>query len=166
MRFATAAFALSLVLSPLGATARAETMPPVWVVGEEDDAQLTRCGLSYASTIASVEAALRYNRVTLASKDDWMAERALRAYVNLNAFEIESVSGRSTGLCAVSIAFFVGTATHITNPVSQKRQWARVEFCTDGVLATWNLNNAQTTTNARLRDYVDACVSKYEKGEG
>lgn len=62
-----------------------QSAPPIYVLGQEDDQEMRACGLSYLASLAAVQAALRYNRVSQATKEDWFADKALRMYANVGA---------------------------------------------------------------------------------
>jgi opacity protein-like surface antigen len=148
--------AVAALLAASSSAALAAPVPPVWVTGEEETPDFARCGLSYASALAAAAAAFRYNRVALASKDDWTDDRALRLYVNLNALQ-------TGGSCAVAIHVQLDTATATTNPVTHRGQFATVVYAWEGSLLTGPASTLQNRVNADIRDAVEKCVATYER---
>ena len=103
-RLAVTTFALAAATQAVTAPALAQGLSPVWVQGEDETPSLRQCSLTYSSAVAAIESALRYNRVTVGTKDDWLADKALRFYVNLSALRSEYTSGRLADSCAIHVS--------------------------------------------------------------
>lgn len=157
-----------LVLATLAATlcstaAAAQTMPPVYVLGEDDSPESLRCGVSNSSAVSAVESALRYNRVSIESKEAWYEDRALRMYVSVNALRDEYTDGSFGRSCAIDLDLQLNTYTNVFDPVSKKIFYSTIEFCKKGSLLKWDLSESQQKVNFVLKSYVDECISAYLK---
>jgi hypothetical protein len=135
-------------------------MPPIYVFGEQDNDKTAACMLSYAEVVEAAKSAFRYNRIQIAAKEDYLEDRALQAYVNINAIDVRR-GGQSTGSCAVNVGFSVGSYTTILNPVTKSKHFGEVIFCSPGTLFVWRKEDVAQQVKETIRDYVNECVSRY-----
>lgn len=149
-----------ILLSPASAAAQSP-FPPVYVGGETDNPDMQACSTTYASAISAVEAAFRYNHVTIGTRSDYINSRAIKAYVNVNVMPLRYTSGEYSGVCAASVELSLEGSTTVTNPVTGTRHFAPVIYCTRGVLLTNSTLATQRRINENLSDYVNQCVAEY-----
>jgi hypothetical protein len=144
-------------LEPARAMQVQQDLPPIYVSGEAEAPGLQACQVSYLSARAAVEAALRYSRVPVATRDDYVRSRAIRAYVNINA--IRHSATHQTCSADVSLQFHAGG--RIVDPTTGRTHDATIEFCELGSLLIWEISGLQARINSQLRDYVDQCIVEY-----
>lgn len=146
--------AVTLAASP----ASSQEFPPIYVYGEDDDAELEACTVAHARVIAAVEAALRYNRVSVASREAAISSEALQAYVNVNAVELDR-------LCAVSLSLSLEDWESVRSDVTGRVHRTRVIFCNKATLMTGVKADLQSRANAWVRDSTDACLSEFSAAD-
>lgn len=129
-------------------------VPPVYVLGEEETAALRSCNLSHASATATAEATLRHSQIQVASRDDYLADRAVQLYVNLNALDLGST-------CAVNISVSLNLYAVVDNPMTEKSETATIQFCDEGGLISWNKYEANRKVREIITDSVNKCISQY-----
>ena len=134
-------------------------MPPIYVMGENDDADMQACNVRYASAIATVEAALRFNRISIGSEQDYFAGKAIKAYTNIN------IMHQAQG-CIINVEVTFKTHALIDNPVVHTKQWADIVFCSRAQLRTAAASLAQAGINGWLTGAVNECISEYAKAAG
>jgi hypothetical protein len=136
----------------------AQDFPPIYVGGEDETAELQACQISYASAIAAVESALRYSRVTVGSREDYVSVRAIEAYVN-----IKSISMASRGSCAADVNLSLRSAGRVVDPTGGRTHYTIIEFCNRSTLFVWPTAELQTKVNEALRDHMAECLSQYTR---
>lgn len=149
-----------LILSALvsGASqAQERSLPPVFVYAEADDAANIKCAVLKASYISAAEAALRYNRVSVASREDAMSKRALLLYLNANVISMTS------NMCVVSFGIVLKSRAFVTNPVTSDIQFADIVYCDRGSMLTGGPIGLTTRVNDLVKRLVDTCLSTYAK---
>ena len=154
-KVAAAAVALALFVAP----SHAQGPSAVYVMGEDDYGDMKACNLTFASAISAVEAALRYNGVSVASREDAMSQRALRAYVNLIALN------DPTG-CAAYVKIEFSTSQFVNLPSSLglgPGRYGLVKLCDNGSLFIGPAYDLQSRVNSVLRDFTDQCISTISK---
>lgn len=157
--FASIASMLLFLTQP----ACADPVPPVFVTGETDDAGMNRCNLTYSSATAAVEATLRYNRIPIATQEDFLADRAIEFYVNINAFEITRADGVGTGSCAIGLYGSLETAGQTYDPIHKNMKLAEIHYCNKLGLLVLHPIDAQQKINDTLMQYANQCISEYAK---
>jgi hypothetical protein len=138
-----------------------ESPPPIYVFGEEGTAANASCNADYASAIAAVSAALRYNRVPLATEQEFTQNRALGFYVNMNAQEDVMESGRRLESCGVALNLSLESIDAVLNPIDGRRYVVVIKYCERRSLLAWHRATMQSEINNKLRDYVDQCLAQY-----
>jgi hypothetical protein len=161
LRAKPSAASVGLIAVLMTTPAHARTMPAMYVAGEKDTPQMIACMVSYSEAMDTVRAALRFNRVEIATRQDWLADKALRAYVNISALSQQYVSGQSIGSCSVRVDLEIGTATTIINPVTGESQFSQVLFCNRGGILQWERSTLAVKIKNSLETYVNACVTEY-----
>jgi hypothetical protein len=139
-----------------GSAAQAQEFPPVHVLSEQDDDDARTCQVSNSSSKAAVESELRYNRVPIATREQYVQLEALRVYVEFNALEIP-------GGCVVSHRISLGNYQPVLLLVTGKAMNATVEICNKGGIMSGPSHNLQSRLNAAFRDYTSQCLSEYQK---
>jgi hypothetical protein len=146
-----------------GQPAFADTVPAVYVTAvDADDAGMAACGLTYSAATATAQAALRYNRVVLASREQYFADKAINLAIGINAFEIRR-GGEGTGTCAVNLDVTLGTFTRTIDPVYKNIKWATVQYCNKSSLFTVSRFGAQGNIDQSITQFTNECISKYEQ---
>lgn len=137
--------------------AAAQTLPAIGILTEEDDDDLRLCQVSHESAAVAARAALRYNRISVASlnESDW------HLYINLTALPIER-GGQGAGRCAVSAGISLRGYQSIDSKPLQQTYFATVDYCERGAVVTWNAATAQTAINSAIKGWVDECVAEIE----
>lgn len=153
--------AMLILLPHVAATA--DTLPPVFVSTGGIDSSAQECDLAASSATAAAEASFRYNQVPVAQSDDFGNGRAIGFFINVSAFEIKRVDGSGTGTCAVDVLASLEVFTRTLDPVHQNIKLADVHYCDHGTLYTTNKFEAQRTLNDQITQYVNECVSTYQK---
>ena len=154
---------LFVAFVPFENAAAQSDMPRVHVFGEDDSESMRECQLSHDIAVATVESVLRYNRIGLASRDDYQAQQAIAAYVNLNAIRDRYDTGRVGSFCSASIRFSLRSIAAVPNPATGAQHVANIVYCEKGSLLSWEAVGLQARVNETLRNFVNACLSEYEE---
>lgn len=149
---------LAAAHSLIGLPASARTIPPINVSGEDDDAEMRACGISHASAEAASEAALRYNRVQLASDDAYIKSKAINLYVNLNVINL----GQN---CVISLSLSLRSSGYALNPVTKERQWSSFIYCEKGAILSWQKSDARRKVSEKVTDFTNQCLREYSKDD-
>jgi hypothetical protein len=131
-------------------------------VGGESDGDETRaCQFTYADAIAHVEAVLRHNRVRLGTRNDFVAGRALKVYINVNAGPLSRESGRPAGACVAAVSLSLEGGAFVDVAETGHRHWVTLEFCSRSSLLTWRISALQAQANDVLGRFMNECLSVY-----
>ena len=139
--------------------ANAEELPAVYVSSEQDDANMEKCQIRNASVTAAVESELRYNRVPIASRTDWFADQAIRAYVSVTAVHMVN------GVCATAYELSLNTLQKVELSLNGEERYVTIEFCEDGGVMTGTPLDLQSRLNAAFRESTSVCISKFQNAE-
>lgn len=140
----------------VGSAAQAQEFPPVYVSIEEDDKDSGDCQVSTASSKAAVESELRYNRIPVGTKAQFISDEALQARAQTGVLAI-------SGGCAVSYIFSLSNFQEVVLSITGKEMWAKVEICRLAGIMSGPSYNMQSRLNAAFRDYTSQCISEYRK---
>lgn len=135
---------------------RAQTIGPVHVFSEKDDEDNEKCGLPNATMVATAEAALRYNRVTL-TDNSTARKSGLFVYVNLGLLEDRSN-------CIYSLRTEFKDYRRVSIPGPDKSLAASVTWCDKTSYGTYAKNVLPTRLTETVRRQIDTCMSEIEKG--
>lgn len=162
MKLKTAAFAgLAMAGAALAQPAAAQAYPPVYTLGENDDADLLRCGINYANAISRANNTLRANGVPMGTEDMAVTQRALALYINLNISPIVYDDGEDSGSCYGGITVSLSSYAFVDEPVSGTRRFAALTFCQDGFTFTLDRNVLRSQVEAEIADKVTNCLAEW-----
>lgn len=131
------------------------------VLTEEQNPELTRCGIEYETLKYNIESAIRYNNQRVDKSDD----ADLIAYLNVNSLPIERSSSGFTGFCAVSYSVQFYKYAFDTQLPDFKERMTTNEFCQRGGLMLNDQNEAQADLSSTIRNYVEVCLGKIINAE-
>lgn len=155
MRVLSAIFCMFLFSSP---TIHAQGLPAVHVSSASDDTSDEKeCQIRNASVVSAVESELRHNRITLASREQYISSRAIAAETQITTLKTPD------GLCVVSYSLQVLNYQRVKVDVTQQERWANIVLCYEGGVMTGGSANLQGRLNTQFRDLTSMCVSKYLK---
>lgn len=151
--------AIQLILAALALAAppaRAQDFPPIYVYGENDD-NTAKCAMSHDQAVAAVESALRYNHVSVASREAAVRSAALQAYVTMNPLDLGDV-------CAVSLSFSLEDHQVVRSSVLDADRRVTVVYCNRTSIMSGPKYDLQTRANDWFRDMTNYCLSEFQRG--
>lgn len=157
----TSGICANLLIAPV--VAKADPIPPLYVFGDLAVDSASQCNLTMTASVSAAEAALRFNRVQVASETDFFGNKALAIYLKLNAFEIKRVGSVGTGSCAVSLSLELGTYSGTYDPVARNSKYGKLVYCENSTLIVIEKMQAQNSVNDSIMEYVNECISTYSK---
>lgn len=147
-----------LALSSLGQMARAEDLPPFYVLSGGPPESAAECGYTHASIAAVVKSELRHNRIEIVTDT---TGNEIWAYI-----ETVAVDGAGYNLCAVT--FRLSLVVPQTVEVWATKEWrsVKMEFCKRWAVMTAPVADVQTTLNNHFRDFTSQCITEYLENQG
>ncbi|VVT06614.1 hypothetical protein [Erythrobacter sp. EC-HK427] len=162
MKVKTAVFAgLAMAGAALAQPAAAQAYPPVYTLGENDDADLIRCGIRYADAINQANNTLRANRVPMGTEDMAVTQRALALYLNLNISPIVYDDGEDSGSCYGGVTISLQSYSFVDEPVTGTRRFAALTFCQDGFTFTLTRNALRREVERQIEEKVNGCLAEW-----
>lgn len=162
MRLNTAAFAgLAMAGLACAQPAAAQANPPVYTLGENDDADLLRCGMNYSGAINRANNTLRAAGFPLATEDMAVTQRALALYINLNIAPIIYDDGEQSDSCYGAVTVSLASYAFVTEPVTDTRRFAALTFCQEGFTFALDRNVLRTDVENEIEQKVRTCLSEW-----
>jgi hypothetical protein len=132
----------------------AQVVQRVYVFAEDDDKDSVMCQARNDSVIASLEAALRYNRIQPSSN----RSEEVRAYINNNIIYVKEID-----YCVFNqtIAFLKYAPIRINQ--SNKTIFGQQHICNRSYVGIFRPNRIQSTLSQNAKAFVDECISEIER---
>ena len=136
----------------------AQPIKSAFVFGEVGNDSNIKCQFNYSSSIAAVESALRYNRVSI-DKDSTSNNNngGIKFYLNVTNWEVNQTT------CSVGVQLSIHYYDDVKIPKSNKTIRSEIVLCQDGATGFISKLEMQTVVNSRFKEYVDKCISEIEK---
>jgi len=124
------------------------------VYSEDETKQMKECDINNAEAIASVQSALRYNRISIAENSD---ESKVHFHISITAANV------SSDFCAAIVSLSVSTYGYVANSLlTHKGFQSEIRLCSQGILLTHKNSGIQAEINDTLRTATDICISKVQ----
>lgn len=141
--------------------AAAQSYPPVYTLGENDDADLLACGMNYSNAINRANETLRRAGVPLGTEDMAVSQRSLALYINLNISPIVYDDGEDAGSCYGGVNVSLASYSFVTEPVTDTRRFAALTFCQDGFTFTLTRGALRREVERQIDEKVRGCLSEW-----
>lgn len=136
---------------------QAQVTTSIYVSSEKEDQDMRKCGISYDALTAAVKGTLRYNRIPIATEQDYFGDRANNLYVNVTAFPIDETN------CAAALAIKLENHTKVMDPVAGQERWADIVYCDKTQLLNWNRYKIEDELIGSAKQFTEQCLADYYK---
>lgn len=127
----------------------------IFVFTNDDDPETKECGVSYSSTIAAANSALRYNRIGISSE---FVEKNLNAKISINTMSL------TEKMCVFHIRIDFFQFSKVQNPLNGSPALAPNVFCSKSKLLKWEKSTVQIQINEDMRSFTEECIQEIETG--
>lgn len=140
---------------------KSQAIPPIYLLGEDDDADLLGCGTSYSTVLDAAGDALGAAGVSLGTETQALEQRALTMYINLNISPIVYDDGEDTGSCYGSVNLRLSSYDIIVEPVTRTNRFATINFCMDGFTFTLSRSSLRSAVNDEVQQKIAGCLQEW-----
>ncbi|QZH75790.1 MAG: hypothetical protein JY451_04155 [Erythrobacter sp.] len=140
---------------------KAAAYPPVYVLGEEDDADLLSCGTSYGQVLRAASNAFTAAGVPIGTEQMALDQQALTFYINLNIAPIVFDDGEDAGSCYGAVNVRLSSYAFLTEPVTGTSRFATLAFCMDGFSFTLTRSSLRRSVDQQVTEKVQACLAEW-----
>ncbi len=140
---------------------KAQAYPAVFVLGEEDDAELLSCGTSYAQVMRTASDAFSAAGAPVGTEQMALEQQALTFYINLNIAPIVFDDGEDTGSCYGAVNVRLSSYSFVAEPVTGTSRFATLAFCMDGFTFTLTRSSLRRSVDQQVIEKVQGCLNEW-----